>query len=395
MKLAQRRGSGEGAGAAGCREQGAGTRKRGEEIGVTVSAADPLGYCNGMKIDEIHVSAAAQRIATIVRKTPVVPVKAEHQAEGQVWLKLENLQVTGSFKVRGAANKIASLDEEARGRGIVTCSSGNHGLAVAYVAAAFGVPATVCVPEWVDPVKLDAIKSHGAEVVVEGATYDETEARSFEIRQERALVYVHPFDDPEVIAGQGTIGLELMEQIPSVSTIAVPLSGGGLIAGIAVAVKRARPDTRVVGVSAENACVMYKSLHAGAPQALPEEETIATALAGGIGMENEYSFELVRDLVDEHVLVTEEEIRAAMRYAVAEHHLVVEGGGAVALAALLHGKLDDRHGDTALVLSGGNVDPALLAEVLQSDSRTAQRVPVRTSPPSPTAYTPVELPHKL
>ncbi len=324
-----------------------------------------------MKIDEIDVSAAAQRIAAIVRKTPVVPVDPGHQKGGQVWLKLENLQVTGSFKVRGAANKIASLDRDARRRGIVTCSSGNHGRAVAYVAEAFGVPATVCVPEWVDPVKLDAIKSHGAEVVVEGATYDETEARSFEIQQDRELVYVHPFDDPEVIAGQGTIGIELLDKVGALDSVVVPLSGGGLIAGIAVALKQ-EGSTSVVGVSAENACVMYKSLEAGSPQALPEEETIANALAGGIGMENKYSFELVRDLVDQHVLVSEIEIRTAMRYAASEYHLILEGGGAVALAALIHGKLDDRHGETALVLSGGNVDPALLAEVLGPRSTADQ-----------------------
>ena len=324
-----------------------------------------------MKIDEIDVSAAAQRIAAIVRKTPVVPADPAHQKGGQVWLKLENLQVTGSFKVRGAANKIASLDRDARRRGIVTCSSGNHGRAVAYVAEAFGVPATVCVPEWVDPVKLDAIKSHGAEVVVEGATYDDTEARSHEIQQERELVYVHPFDDPEVIAGQGTIGLELLDQVSALDSVVVPLSGGGLIAGIAVALKQ-EGSTSVIGVSAENACVMYKSLEAGSPQALPEEETIANALAGGIGMENKYSFELVRDLVDQHVLVSENEIRTAMRYAASEYHVILEGGGAVALAALIHGKLDDRHGETALVLSGGNVDPVLLAEVLGPRSTADQ-----------------------
>ena len=324
-----------------------------------------------MKIDEIDVSAAAQRIAAIVRKTPVVPVDPAHKKGGQVWLKLENLQVTGSFKVRGAANKIASLDQEARRRGIVTCSSGNHGRAVAYVAETFGVPATVCVPEWVDPVKLEAIKSHGVEVVVEGATYDETEARSFEIQQERELVYVHPFDDPEVIAGQGTIGIELLDQVGALDSVVVPLSGGGLIAGIAAALKQ-EGSTSVIGVSAANACVMYKSLEAGSPQALPEEETIANALAGGIGMENEYSFELVRDLVDQHVLVSEDEIRTAMRYAASEYHLILEGGGAVALAALIHGKLDDRHRETALVLSGGNVDPVLLAEVLGPRSTADQ-----------------------
>ena len=188
MKLAQKwrgvrggTGSGEqGAGRrnsrVGCWEWVLGSKQPPDPI-ATVVARSLAGYCSDMKIDEIDVSAAAERIATIVRKTPVVSVNAEGQTRGQVWLKLENLQVTGSFKVRGAANKIASLDQDARTKGIVTCSSGNHGRAVAYVAESFGVPATVCVPEWVDPVKLHAIKSHGAEVVVEGATYDETEAQ--------------------------------------------------------------------------------------------------------------------------------------------------------------------------------------------------------------------------
>ena len=315
---------------------------------------------------QIDVRRAAERITPLALQTPVVPAPMLSTRIGgiSVWLKLENLQVTGSFKVRGAANKIASLDKEDRKRGIVTCSSGNHGRAVAYVAEALAIPATVCVPEWVDPVKLEAIRQHGAEVVLHGATYDEAEAHSFEIQQERGLVYVHPFDDPLVIAGQGTIGLELVEQIPSLSTVVVPLSGGGLIAGIASAVKEWDSDCRVIGVSAENASVMYESLLAGAPRAVPEKETIASALAGGIGLDNRHSFDLVRELVDQHVLVSEEEIREAMRFAAAEHNVVVEGGGAVAIAAVLSKKLVDLSGDVALVVSGGNVDPSLLAEVL-------------------------------
>jgi threonine dehydratase len=319
-----------------------------------------------MTVEAIDVSAAATRIAALAQKTPVVPAPAlSALVDGApVWLKLENLQATGSFKVRGAANKIASLNEAERARGIVTCSSGNHGRAVAFVAEALGVAATVCVPEWVDPVKLQAIRQHGAEVVLHGATYDEAEARSLEIQTERELTYVHPFDDPYVIAGQGTIGLELMEQIPGLGTVVVPLSGGGLIAGVATAVREGCPDCRVVGVSAENACVMYRSLEAGAPQVIPEEETIASALAGGIGVDNRYSFDLVRELVDENVLVTEAEIREAMRFAASEYRIVVEGGGAVAIAALLYGKVTSGGGALALVVSGGNVDPTVLAEVL-------------------------------
>ncbi len=335
------------------------------EITVVVPSG-PAGYSERMATEAIDVTAAATRIASLAQKTPVIQAPAlQARVEGaQVWLKLENLQNTGSFKVRGAANKIASLSAAEHARGIVTCSSGNHGRAVAYVAEALRVDATVCVPEWVDPVKLAAIQQHGAEVVLHGATYDEAEERSLEIQQERGLTYVHPFDDLDTISGQGTIGLELLEQVPTVGTVVVPLSGGGLIAGVASAVKSARPDCRIVGVSAENACVMYRSLEAGAPQVVPEEDTIANALAGGIGVENHNSFRLVRQLVDEHVLVSELEIRDAMRFAASEYRIVVEGGGAVAIAAVLTGRVTGGGGDVALVVSGGNVDPAVLAEVL-------------------------------
>jgi threonine dehydratase len=180
-------------------------------------------------------------------------------------------------------------------------------------------------------------------------------------------VYVHPFDDPCVIAGQGTIGLELLDQVADFETLVVPLSGGGLLAGVAGAVKATRPEVEVVGVSAANASVMYHSVQAGAPQALPEQDTLANALAGGIGVENRHTFELVRQLVDTHLLVSEEEIRDAMRFAALEHKLVVEGGGAVGIAALLQHSLAGRDGPVAVVVSGGNVDGAVLREVLSDE----------------------------
>jgi threonine dehydratase len=315
---------------------------------------------------EIDVVAAASRISSIARETPVVPAPELSRSGdgGGAWLKLENLQTTGSFKVRGAANKIAALSDAERARGIVTCSSGNHGRAVAYVAEVLGVAATVCVPEWVDKVKLEAIRRHAAEVVIHGASYDEAEQRSVAIQAERGSTYINPFDDPLVIAGQGTIGLELREQLPALTTVVVPVSGGGLISGVAKAVKDTDPGCRVVGVSAANACVMYESVKAGTPLVLPEKETIASALSGGIGIDNQLSFDMVRSLVDEHVLVSEGEIRDAMRYAASELCLVVEGGGAVTIAAMLQGRIAVPRGDVALVVSGGNVDPAVLAEVL-------------------------------
>jgi threonine dehydratase len=290
---------------------------------------------------EIDIEAARKAIARIAVETPVLdsPVLSERSA-AHVWLKLENLQVTGSFKVRGAANKILSLSKRETERGVVACSSGNHGRAVAYVADLLDILATVCVPEWVDPTKLRAIRACRAETILYGRTYDEAEEKSREIQAKRGLAYVHPFDDPSVIAGQGTIGLELLEQLPLLDTVVVPLSGGGLIAGIALAFKRQNPEARVVGVSAANARVMHESLLEGKPISFPEDATIASALSGGIGLDNRYTFEIVRD------------------------QLMVEGGGAVGIAALLSGRFSGRGENVAVVVSGGNVEAGLLARLV-------------------------------
>lgn len=314
---------------------------------------------------EIDIPAARKRIASVAVETPVLSApELDERVGAHVWLKAESLQITGSFKVRGAANKILSLSEGERARGVVTCSSGNHGRAVAYVADMLDVHATVCVPEWVDPTKLRAIRQHRAEAILYGRTYDDAEVKSLEIQRERGSVYVHPFDDPYVIAGQGTIGLELLEQVPMLDTAVVPLSGGGLISGIALALKREEPMMRVVAVSAENARVMHESIDYGKPIAFPEDQTIANALSGGIGLENRHTFEIVRDLVDEYLLVSEDEIRDAMAFAASEHKLVVEGGGAVGIAALLAGKFDGVGENVAVVVSGGNVESRVLAGLI-------------------------------
>ena len=314
---------------------------------------------------QYDVSAARIAIADIATQTPVLSSSPlTERVDTPVTLKLENLQVTGSFKVRGAANKILSLTEEEKERGVVTCSSGNHGLAVSYVAGSLGIPATVLVPEWVDSSKLDAIQRNGANAVLHGKTYDEAEERSFEVEEDEGLTYVHAFDDPYVVAGQGTIGLELLEQLPSMDCVVVPLSGGGLIGGIAYAVKTANPEIRVIGVSAENARVMYESLLVGHPESFPEDETVASALSGGIGLDNAHTFALVLHYVDEHVLVTEEEIKEAMLFAAKEHKLVVEGGGAVGLAAVLAAKVGTEARSMAVVVSGGNIDMGSFGKIV-------------------------------
>lgn len=318
---------------------------------------------------ELPFRAALARVRRLVPPTPLVRAPGlDGRAGVPVWLKLESLQVTGSFKVRGAAAHVAGLDEAERARGVVTCSSGNHGRAVAWVGRRLGVPTTVYVPSWVDPSKRSAIAGLGATVDDSSPTYDAAEARALEAARASGRAYVSPFDDPWVAAGQGSVAAEIAEALPGVATVVVPLSGGGLVGGIAYGLRELRPGTRTVAVSAAAARVMWESLRAGEPVTLEEEDTLASALAGGIGPDNRWTFPLVRDLVDRHALVDEDAIARAMAYAALRLHVVVEGGGAVALAALLEGTLRehlDPAGPAVIVLSGGNVDGALLAEVVE------------------------------
>lgn len=320
-----------------------------------------------MQVTEDEVRRTRAAVERHARVTPLLPADDLSARVGRpVYIKAECLQVTGSFKVRGSAARLEALNEDERRRGVVACSSGNHGKAVAYVASRLGIPATIFVPEWVDPVKLEGIRAAGAEARPEGETFDEAEATAVALAQESGRAYVSAYDDPHVIRGQGTIASEIVEALgePPAAVVA-PLSGGGLIGGIAMtfdALEGRNP--RIVAVSATNAAVMLASLQAGTPVELPEEDTLANALAGGIGLDNRFSFEVVRDRVDEHVSVTEDEIATAMRYGIERLRLVVEGGGAVGLAALLTGRwrpgegADD--GPVVVVVSGGNVSSETL-----------------------------------
>lgn len=300
--------------------------------------------------------------------TPAIPLNGAGAdpvagtSSGSVFLKLESLQRTGSFKMRGAANRLAKLSPEERARGVVAASSGNHARAVAEASRLLGVRATVCVPDWVDPLKLGAIRAARARVVLAGPTYDDAEARAIALADDEGLAPVHPFDDLDVIEGQGTVGVELLDQLAGLEEVVVPLSGGGLVAGVGLAVRER--GVRVVAVSAERASVMHRSLLEGRPVQMAEEKTIASALSGGIGMENRYSFEIVREVVDEHVVVSEDAVRTAVARAFRERRLVVEGGGAVGLAALWSGH--EPRGRAAVVVSGGNLAPALLTELVGS-----------------------------
>lgn len=299
------------------------------------------------------VIAARTRIAGLIRATPLIPAPQL----GKVSLKVESLQETGSFKVRGAANALLLLDAAERAAGVVAVSSGNHGRAVAFVARSLGIAATVCVSARVPVAKVDAITALGAKVVVGGPGQDEAEAAAHRLVRETGATFIHPFDDPRVIVGQGTLGCEIMEAAPETETIVVPLSGGGLISGVALAAKALRPGIRIIGASQDRGPAMHDSLRSGRLTEVVEEDTLADALAGGLGPENHHTLRMCHDLLDDIVLVSEDEIAQAMRHLRHRHGLRVEGGGAVAIAALLAGKVDAA-APTVVVISGGNVADA-------------------------------------
>jgi len=310
---------------------------------------------------------AREKIAPIVRRTPLVssPLLTEHVG-ASVYLKLDCLQETGSFKIRGATNKMLNLAPEEKKRGVITVSTGNHGRAVSYVARRLGIKAVICLSETVPSNKVEALKRLGAEVVIHGKSYDEASEHCSLLEKERGLTMIHPFDEPFIIAGQGTIGLELLEDLPAIDTAIVPLSGGGLMSGIALALKSANPAIRVIGVTMDRGPAMYLSLRAGKIVDIVEEETIADGLAGGLGPVNHYTFRMCQKYVDHAVLVSDEEIAKAMAFALEKHHLVVEGGGAVGIAALLHGRVKELGQNIAVVISGGNVEIPLLLKIAQN-----------------------------
>lgn len=308
------------------------------------------------------IMAARRAIRGVAIETPVVRSDLGSEA-APFWLKLESLQPSGAFKLRGAANAVARLSPEARARGVVCCSTGNHGTAVAHAARRLGVPATVCLSELVPDAKVRAVAAQGATVVRAGRSQDDAQREADRLVAEEGLTDIPPFDHADVIAGQGTAGLELIEALPELDCVLVPLSGGGLAAGVAVAVKTAKPSARVVGISMDRGAAMAESLAAGRPVAVTEVPSLADSLGGGIGLGNRLTFAMCRDLLDDVILVTEEEIYAGMRALLCRDRLVAEGACAVAHAALLAGKVRPT-GPTATLVTGRNVDMDQIARVI-------------------------------
>jgi threonine dehydratase len=299
------------------------------------------------------VEDAARRIADRIHRTPTLASQTLSAMAGvPVWLKAENLQKTGSFKARGATNAIRRLDAEARRRGVVTISAGNHAQAVAYAATAEGVRCVVVMPANAVQAKVDATRAHGADVVLHGTTH-EAFARYEALQQEQGLIPVHPFDAPDVIAGQGTVGLEIAEAVPDAATVIVPIGGGGLISGIAVALRGLARRTRIVGVEPRGSAAMHSALSAGHPVRIERLDSIADGL--GAPAVSERTLSIVGRLVDDVVLVSDGQIVEAMRLLLERMKLVVEPAGAAGLAALMAGAARPT-GPTVVVLSGGNVD---------------------------------------
>ena len=310
-----------------------------------------------------EIDAARERIAAHLGATPLLSSSYLGQRiGGRLLLKGENLQKTGSFKVRGALNTVLQLDDAARARGVVTISAGNHAQALAWAARAAGIACTVVMPQSASRLKAEASRGYGADVVLHGDVFEAFE-HAHALERDRGLSFVHPFDDARIIAGQGTVGLEILEQAPDVDVIVVPLGGGGLIAGIASAVKAARPEVRIYGVEPEGAAAMRRSLDAGRALRLDRVDTIADGLAPP--MAGELTFEVVRRQVDDVVLVTDAEILDALRTLLARTKLLTEPAGAAAVAALMAWRIPMAAGMTVVaVLSGGNVGLEELSRLL-------------------------------
>ncbi|WP_116285669.1 hydroxyectoine utilization dehydratase EutB [Rhizobium sp. LCM 4573] len=319
-----------------------------------------------VRLDDIR--AAAARIGERVLKTPMVESAALSEIAGvPVHLKLEHHQTTGSFKLRGATNAVLSLTAEERKRGVVAASTGNHGRALAFAAKAEGSVATICMSSLVPDNKVLEIRRLGANVRIVGRSQDEAQEEVDRLVAEEGSVMVPPFDHPAVVAGQGTLGLELFDQLPGVETVLVPLSGGGLAAGVAAAIKELKPSVRVIGLTMERGAAMKASLSAGKPVQVEELPSLADSLGGGIGLDNRVTFAMCRDLLDDVILLSEAEIAAGIRHAYAVEREVVEGAAAVGIAALLAGKVGSR-GPVVTILSGRNVDMDQHRRVINGDA---------------------------
>lgn len=311
-------------------------------------------------LDKIY--HAAHVLKSVVRHTDLIKAPAINP-DVDIWLKPENLQVTGSFKVRGSGYMISQLSDAEKAKGVIACSAGNHAQGVALAATKYGIKSVICLPDGAPISKVEATKGYGAEVVMVEGVYDDAYAEAIRLRDEKGYTFIHPFDAENVIAGQGTIGLEIMNEMPDVDAIIVPIGGGGLISGVALAAKKLNPGVKVYGVQAAGAPSMFNSVKDGKIERLDSVSTIADGIA--VKEPGENTFKYVNEFVDEIVTVTEDEIATAILTLIEQHKMIAEGAGAVSVAAAMFDKVPIKGKKVVCIVSGGNIDVTILSRVIK------------------------------
>ena len=309
------------------------------------------------------IKKAHKSIAPYISYTPLIHSNALSN-DLDVYLKLECLQVTGSFKLRGAINKLLNLSSEQKNKGVIAVSTGNHGKGVAHAAKRLGIQSTIFMSSMVPQHRRKAIESLGAKVEIIGDNSDEADLYAREYSKKNNITLVHPFDDLDVIAGQGTVGLEMLETMPEVDTVIIPTSGGGLIGGIALAIKLQKPNVKIVATSMKKGPSMYESLKAGKPVDVKEEETLADCLGGSIGLDNQYTFEICKDVIDDFILVDEDKIAEGIKFNFENHKLVTEGAAATSIMAVKDNLSSHFGKNNICLLCGGNIDSELFSKII-------------------------------
>ena len=321
-----------------------------------------------LTLDKIYQASFV--LKDVVRKTSLQPAPSINP-QAEVYLKTENLQLTGSFKVRGAGFKISQLSSEEKAKGVIACSAGNHAQGVALAAQKYGIKAVICLPDGAPISKVEATKSYGAEVVMVPGVYDDAYNHALKLRDEMGYTFVHPFDDEDVIAGQGTIGLEILNELENIDAVVVPIGGGGLISGIAYAIKHLSPKTKIYGVQAEGAASMFKAVKEGKRSKLSSISTFADGIA--VKEPGENTFAVCSEYVDEIVTVSEDETSSTILALIEQHKMIAEGAGAVAVAAVMFNKLPVANKRVVCVVSGGNIDVTILSRVIERGLLTSGR----------------------
>lgn len=324
---------------------------------------------NAVTLDKVY--KAAQTLKPIIRQTDMI-LAPNLRDDAKIYLKTENLQVTGSFKIRGSYFKISQLSEEEKKKGVIACSAGNHAQGVALAATKSGIKSLICLPDGAPISKVEATKRYGAEVCLVKGVYDDAYNKAIELQNEKGYCFIHPFNDPDVIAGQGTIGLEIINQLPDVDVVVVPIGGGGLIAGVAYTIKQLNPSCKIYGVEANGAASMLNCIKDGQIETLDEVQTIADGIK--VKTPGDLTYELVQKYVDGIVTVSDDEIALAILTLLEQQKLISEGAGAVSVAAILSGKIPDISGkNVCCLVSGGNIDVTILSRVIERGLKMSGR----------------------